>query len=135
MDFCSPLLRYGDGLVLVVIKCHQRSGTGGEFLPVRAVDHLILHGHGLVANSADAHSHAHILPEIDRCEECDLRISDDDAHIQKRLVFREQPQMDQIRNARLLEKSQEARVVDVTLRVQVAVTNFDGVEEPKFAHN
>jgi hypothetical protein len=42
--------------------------------------------------------------------------------------------MDEIVNARLLEKSQVFGVVEMSLRVKIAITHFDGMKEFEFRH-
>ncbi len=63
-----------------------------------------------------------------------MRISHDDANFQEGLLRVEKPQVDQVFDAGLLKKGQETGIVDVSLRVQVAITDFDWMGKVIFGH-
>ena len=44
------------------------------------------------------------------------------------------PEVDEVRHAGLLQEGQVARVIDVPLRVEVAVAHFDGEVKAEFWH-
>ena len=64
----------------------------------------------------------------------DVDIRQNHADLHKGLVFREQSQLDHISNARLLKKGEMFRVVDMSLRIQIPVSDFDWMEEFEFSH-
>jgi hypothetical protein len=64
----------------------------------------------------------------------DVDIGDDDAYFHKGLILVKQPKLDQIIDARLLEVGQVFCVVYMSLRVQVSVADFSGVEEFVIGH-
>jgi hypothetical protein len=61
-------------------------------------------------------------------------VCQDYANIHKRLVLREQSQLDLIADACLLKVSQMLCVVNMSLRVQIPVTDFDGMVEVELRH-
>jgi len=63
-----------------------------------------------------------------------VNISNDDAHLHERLILAEQPKLDQIVDTRLLEVGQVFCVVDMSLRIQISVTDFGWMEEFEISH-
>ena len=63
-----------------------------------------------------------------------VNVSDDDAHFRERLILAEQTQLHEIVNTRLLEIGQVFCVVDMSLRVQIPITDFGWMEEFEIGH-
>ncbi len=64
----------------------------------------------------------------------DMDIGNDDADLHKGLVFVEQAHFHEVIDTRLLEIRQVFCVVDMSLRVQIPVADFGGVEEVVVSH-
>ena len=64
----------------------------------------------------------------------DVDIRQNHADLHEGLVFGEQSQFDHIGNARLLKKGEMFRVVDMSLRVQIPVSDFNWMEEFEFSN-
>ncbi len=63
-----------------------------------------------------------------------VNISNDDAHLHEGLILAEQAQLNEIVDTRLLEIGQVFCVVDMSLRVQIPVTDFGWMEEFEIGH-
>ena len=63
-----------------------------------------------------------------------MDIRQDNPKLHERLVFAEQAQPDPIGNASLFKVCQIFCIVDMSLRVQIPVTDFDGMIEMKIGH-
>ena len=63
-----------------------------------------------------------------------VNVSNDDAHLHEGLILAEQAQLHEIVDSRLLEVGQVFCVVDMSLRVQIPVTDFGWMEEFEIGH-
>jgi len=63
-----------------------------------------------------------------------VNISNDDAHLHEGLILAKQAQLHEIVDTRLLEVGQVFCVVDMSLRIQISVTDFGWVEEFEISH-
>ena len=131
-DLFPPLLWDGYRLVRPVIISHQRRRAGRQLLLGGCVHQRVFGGHALVAQAGDAHSDSTVGAISNRREECDFDLGHDDADIRERLTLLEQAQVQEIMDARLLEVGQVFGVVEVALRIQVAVADLDAVIKAEF---
>lgn len=98
------------------------------------ISHALFHSHGLVAELDRTHTRLDGFAPMHRRMIGDVDVGDDDADLHEGLVLAEQPQVHQVLDARLLKVGQMFGVVDVALRVQIPVTDFDGMMEMIIAH-
>jgi hypothetical protein len=63
-----------------------------------------------------------------------MNIGQNDANLHEGLAFLEQAEMFDVLDARLFEKGYELGIVEVPLRVEIAVANFDGMMELEVGH-
>ena len=64
----------------------------------------------------------------------DVDIRQNHANLHERLVFREQSQFDHVRNPRLLKICEMFRIVHMSLRIEIPVTDFGWVKEFEISH-
>ena len=134
MNSIPPFLRDWDGFSdAIIVRHHHHLSDGEQLLRLRVNDGL-LHRHGLVADLQRPHSHFDGRPPLDGLLVRDVDIREDDADIHERLSFLEQAEMFDVVDARLLEEGHILGVVEVTLRVEVTVADFDGMVEVEFGH-
>ena len=118
----------------MIIKGDQNYLSGGQFFIRLSIDDILFDRHGLVSQFAGAHPDFDEGAVLHRRMEGDARVCQNNTDIHKGLSRLEKPQVDKIIDTRCLEVSQVLGVIQVTLRVQVAVADFDGVEEAEFGH-
>ena len=75
-----------------------------------------------------------VLPKVNRFQIGDVDICHDHANFHKGLVLRKKAQLDPISNACLFEICEMFGVVDVPLRIQIPISDLDGMIEMKIAH-
>ena len=63
-----------------------------------------------------------------------MDIGQDHADLHKGLVAGKEPQLDHVSDAGLLEIREMFCIVDVSLRIQIPVADFDGMIKTKIAH-
>ena len=132
-DLLLPLIRYEDGLHALVIERDQNDFPARHHLVIR-VHHTLLHGYGLVADSDNLRAGFDIVAVMRGGSVLDMDVRNDDADLHKGLVFAKQPHLHKVVDARLLEIGQVLGVVDVSLRVQIPVADFGGMEEFVIGH-
>ena len=79
-------------------------------------------------------AHFDFLPKINGRKVGNVYVCQDHTNLHERLIFREQSQLNHIGNACLLEIGQMRCVVDMTLRIQIPVTNLDRMIKTETAH-
>jgi hypothetical protein len=98
------------------------------------VHHTLFGGEGFVADLCGFYANFDRITIMGGRVIGDVDICDDHADFHKRLVFIEQTQLNEVIDTRLLEVRQVFCVVHMSLRIQIAVADFGGVEEFEFAH-
>lgn len=122
-------MRDRDGFLRVVIVRHQDDFARGEDFFGLRVDDVLFHRHGLVAEFDRPHAHFDGHAPLDGFFVGDVDVREDDADVHEGLSLFEQVQAPEVLDASLLEKGDELGVVEMTLRVEVAVADFDGMVE------
>jgi hypothetical protein len=117
-----------------VVVSHQSGRAGRKFCAVHGIFDMVLHRQGLVPQSRNTHAYAHRLSELNGRFEGQVGICQDNTDIQKGLSLLKKTKMDKVLNARLLHISEVIGIVDMTLRVQVAVTDLNWMVEMKMRH-
>jgi len=117
-----------------VVVRHQNGRAGCKFCGILGIFDKILHRQRLVPQSRNTYTYAYRPSILDGRFEGQVRICQNNADIQEGLSLLKKAKMDKVLNARLLYISEVIGVVDVTLRIQVAVTDLNGMVETKMRH-
>src|SRR5690349_17692682 len=130
-----PPLRWDrDGFFVLVIIGNDNHFASGGFPACIGIHDILLPGHGLAPQFCGVDSHLDVLPKIDRFEIGNMDIRYDDTNLHERLIPGKESQLDHIVDASLFEIGEMFCVIDVALRIQIPVTDFDGMVETVIAH-
>jgi len=118
----------------MIIIGDQHQLSAGEAGAAGLIDERLLDIERLVAQAGGAHTAMNVHAEQHGSMKGHADIRQDGADIQKGHTFSEQSELGKIEDARLFKVGQVSGIVEVTLRVQVAVAYLDGVGEVEIGH-
>ena len=117
----------------MIIIGNQDCTCPGEKFPVFNAFDLILHGQAFVTEAGYFNPNLNEIMKKDGFLKSNLGIGQDNPNIQERFAF-PQSQIANIGNPGLFQVSQITGIIDVALRVEVAVADFDWVVEMEVCH-
>jgi hypothetical protein len=128
-NLVPPRIGDEDGGVGVIVIGYKDDGACRMHLLGDMVHHALVDRKRLVADCGSSHADLEGSAPGYRGGVPDVDIGNNHADVRKRLIPRKQSKLGQIVDARLLKVREKRGVVDVSLWIQIAIADFEGMKE------